>query len=587
MVNFRQSFLFFLLFFLISPFYFSQDSEEDQNNSLNIEPDSKKEKPKQSMAKLVKVNSPIKRYLDWLFIEQGRALPPQVYPMSYEQLRYTLKTYIDYKTLSPLGKRLYDEIWQETEKDSLWGVPGWVAIDPVIGVNAQFYMGFPSLQESRDWYLHSYIDRPAFVDLGAEVSLFNRVYIETTAHIKQDITFIDANPNSYFGNIITDFNSIYAMMPQDAYASIAFDHVNIQGGKTTHNWGNGRSGNLLLSNAPGELDYLEVSTWWKWVNFTAMWTFLDHVSPAVDPETGEVIGFYMGSHYYAQAAVPEVVQPAQFFLLHRLDLKMGPRMNLIFTEAVIYKDYWKNVAFLNPLFMFHNWYLEGHADYFLSIDVEIALTPRWQLYTQILLDQVAVVGMNRSGHTSESSIPGAIPFLIGTEVVTPFESGYLIWTFEFLKIDPYAYLDRSDSGLFFDKRWLSSYAGSVLGEIDFVITQRVPLGYYLGNDLIRFYSELRWENPNFYNIWIQQSLLFQGEKNILTEWSDAKGEASQKAPSGNYFIQWASSVGGELSFSRWLDGQQLSLVADLTLINTWYSYWKVECQIGFGLNYKF
>lgn len=570
---------FFFLFFLTLIYSYGQEIDDNLEATLNTE--SEKKKPKQSLAKLVKVNSPIKRHLDWLFIEQGKALPPQVYPMSYEQLRYLLKTYIDYKTLSPIGKRLYDEIWQETEKESLWGVPGWVAIDPVLGVNSQFYIGLPMLgsNESRDWYLHSYKDRPGFIDLGAEVSLFNRVYIETTAHIRQDMTFIDANPNSFFGNIITDFNSIYAMMPQDAYASIAFEHVNIQGGKTTHNWGNGRSGNLLLSNAPVELDYLEVSTWWKWVNFTAMWTFLDHASSARD-SNGNILGFYMGSSYYAQAAVPEVVQPAQFFLLHRLDLKMGPRMNLIFTEAVIYKDYWRNVAFLNPLFLFHNWHLEGHSDYFLSVDVEIALTPRWQLYTQILLDKVFMPGISNPetfGFTS-------IPFLIGTEVITPFESGYLAWTFEFLKIDPYSYLSRGDVGLYFDKRWLSSYAGAVRDEIDFVILKRVPLGYYLGNDLVRFYSELRWENPNFYNIWIQQSVLFQGENNLLADW---RGEDKEYSSSGKYFIQWASSVGGELSFSRWLNGQQLSFEADLTLINTWSTYWRAGVQIGLGLNYKF
>jgi hypothetical protein len=378
------------------------------------------------------------------------------------------------------------------------------------------------------------------------------------------------------------------MWPQRAYASVAFDHFNIQGGKNTLDWGNGKSGNLLLSDAPEELSYIQASTWWNVVKFTSLWTFLDNSRPQLTDPTNpnsppRVFPISPGNgtdYFYAQT--PNEVLPARLFLSHRLEFRMGERMNMIFTEAMIYQDYWNNASFLNPFYLFHNTYLTGHGDYFLSIDIEIALLPGWSLYSQILLDQVSALGLNRIGE-GEDAIPGSIPVLLGTQYVKPFDTGYLSWAFEFIKIDPYSYLDRSDVFLGQNRRWLTSFDGN---SAHLLVTQ--PLGYFLGNDLIRLWTNFKWEEPFFYSAWLESALLFKGENTLQTPWSKAPGEAQKRAASGNVRTEIAVGVGGEIFLERWLGGQEVRLTTHLMFLETHFlGNWEWDIQFALGISWAY
>lgn len=535
-------------------------------------------RPHQAYAKLINKTDPIARYLDWLFIEQGIALPAQSYPLSYEEIRYLLKTKIDKRSLSLKGRNLYDQIWDKTQEKATWGdSKGWVAADPILGIDIEGYL-VPK-RSDRDWYYEYYAKRPAFAHVGVEVSLFDHFYSEVVLEFKQDRLLVADLPN-YPSN--DPFFGIDTGFPQRAYASISFPHFNIQGGRNTLDWGNGKSGNLLLSDAPEELSYLQVSTWWRPIKFTALWTFLDTSNYKVDGN-GDLVFFEIDGRKlpFLIAETPYEVLPSRFFLAHRLDFAFGPRMNLSFTEAMLYEDYWSDFGFLNPLFLFHNTYLTGHGDYFLSIDIDIALLPGWNLYTQVLLDQVSA-GLNRLSEES-AGIPGSIPFLIGTEVVKPFNEGYFTWTFEFVKIDPYAYLDRSSVGLYVDKRWLTAYKGYALHLLD-----RKALGYYLGNDLVRLWTRFKWEDPFFYQVWFELSALFKGENSLFTPWTNSIIEAEKVAPSGEVTTQLALGLGGEISLDRWTKGQKVKLKSNIAFLETYYQgawLWDIQYTLGASWQY--
>lgn len=539
-------------------------------------------RPRQAYAKLINKSDPIARYLDWIFIEQGISLPTQTYPLSYEEVRYLLKTKIDKRSLSQKGKELYDQIWDKTQEKVLWGdSKGWVAAKPTVGVDLEAYL-VPKRSE-RDWYYEYYSKRPAMAYVGMEVSLFDHFYTEVVLEIKQDKLLVSAEPN-YYSNL--PIKGIDTSWPQKAYASVSYPHFNIQGGKNTLNWGNGKSGNLLLSDAPEELSYLQVSTWWRPIKFTALWTFLDNsrykLQDPDDPNSAPAFFSIDGRELpFLIALTPDEVLPSRFFLAHKLEFAFGPRMNLSFTEAMLYEDYWSDFGFLNPLFLFHNTYLTGHGDYFLSIDIDIALLPGWNLYTQVLLDQVSA-GLNRLSDDSKG-IPGSVPFLIGTEVVKPFNAGYFTWTFEFVKIDPYAYLDRSSVGLYVDKRWLTAYNGYALHLLD-----RKTLGYYLGNDLIRLWTRFKWEDPFFYQVWLEVSALFKGENSLFTPWTNSIKEAEKVAPSGKVTTQLALGLGGEISLARWVSGQNLKLKSNIAFLETYYQgSWAWDVQYTAGISWQY
>lgn len=552
----------------------------------------KEKKSKHAFAKVFKSGDSSIRYLEWLFLEQGLSVPSQVYPISYEEVRYLMKERLDFKRLSPMGKELYQKIWDLTE-ESVFASEGIVAFDPVFTTSAELY--FQALNEGKpveNLYRHSYRNRTPVLSFGGQTSLFDSLFIEVVAQFRQERLFLDLNPQ-YMSNVPLTLMSFDNFMPQEAYASYSAPYWNLQGGHGKLNFGNGKTGNLLLSDAPGELDYILGSLWSKYVRFSSLWVFLENYKPLQkkNPSTGNLEDDYIevgGKKYYAKADLFLEAKPQipLFFLLHRLDFKMGSRMNLALSEGVIYEDKIHNLAFLNPLYVFHNWYLTGHADYFLSLDFNITLTSFWQIYAQILADQVAA-GYNRIGEGVDS-IPGSIPVIFGSQVSYPLTQGYLEWIFEFVKTDPYSYLDRSSVGLYFYRRWLSTYLDMVPGFRASHLLTRVPLGYYLGNDLIRFFSQIKYERPYFFNLWLDYSLLFKGEMTLLSPWSQSPGEADKRSPSGKIRTEHAIGLGAEISLSRWLDGHNVSFKTDLTYLADFYEdKWKNSLQYGLGFYYQY
>ena len=283
-----------------------------------------------------------------------------------------------------------------------------------------------------------------------------------------------------YPNAFSDFSMNF---PFRAFGSIGGSWWNISIGRDKMSWGPGETGNFIIGDQFPYHNSVRVTF------FTDAFKYTFSMSAFIHPEN------YM---YYDETQNKWWYSPAYFqnnpreglrmFISHRLEWRIFNKINMALTEAIMYQN--DNGGFdplvLSPTAIFHNFYIRGNANSLLSLEIDWAVAKHWNLYGQVVLDQLQMVGE----YSSAPSEPSALGYMVGTKYSYPMGNGVLYGSAEFVYTDPFLYM-RDDGASFSGNKYGTDFIVAFPEFVSEDSTNRTLgsyalqyLGYRYGGDAI-------------------------------------------------------------------------------------------------------
>ena len=363
-----------------------------------------------------------------------------------------------------------------------------------------------------DWQ-YGYGDRLPLLSFPFEFWLFKSSYAYFDFDIQKDPFVVPGDKNN-FTNIIIDWNQADFSVPHSGYFSFGGDHWNLQIGREQASWGNGRTGNLLLSDCPDYYDQIRLATYWKIFKFSTLF----FTQPLWERSTNEKLGFTVSEN--------TMDERYKAFIAHRYEFRIFDKATITYTEGCMFAPNSFELRFFNPLLVFHNWYMDEYANPIISFEVEVNPYKWINLYGQFAADQItATVEEDNYG---ASGTPSALAFIAGIQGNIPIGRGFLEANYEWVYTDPWMYLREFPNDLLVSRRMLSNY---LKGRI--IIDK--PVGYWGGPDIIVNALNVGYRVIGKFYVFSEFMWIINGENNIKTEFPDSPttDDAEMTTPSGS------------------------------------------------------
>jgi len=454
----------------------------------------------QNNQRLLDVEAADYKLLDALFMEQGLAVPNSARPWSIQELRAELER-IAPGNLSEAGLVAYRHLltsfsFQETENNLAANISAIVSPE---GFGRLHLGGYEQVAgESYPW-LHGYEERSSFLELPLELWVGDGFYAVVNAELKEEHATVRDSANAF--NIILDDPSarVDLYFPFKAYGSVGGPGWSLRFGRDSISWGNGQTGNMVLSDYSDFYDHAAVALFGPKLKFSSVYAVMD----SFDPRT------FADTTYAA-------------LMVHRLDIRAHDRLNLALTEAVTFGNMEPELLRdLNPFMIFHNWTIPERTNSLFS--VEFNFTPwRWfETYGQVALDEFAT---KYETDNEGGGGPAVLGWLAGIRGVWPLGPGYIQAGIESATTSPWLY-NRRAYPYFYNVRRYWSLAEN---RFEYIVK---PLGYEYGPDAVIWSGKTSWISPGGPSVNMDILLLTKGETDIDDAWAPAADDA---APSGEY-----------------------------------------------------
>jgi hypothetical protein len=234
------------------------------------------------------------------------------------------------------------------------------------------------------------------------------VYRETYYHYL--FRYSEAYGGSWTSNIPPDLYYLDPRFPKRAFLSFGGDHWNLSFGRDRLSWGNGHSGNLILGGHR-EFD-----------NFVRFAAFFDRFRYDLGTMIFDkhIYDFIPPSADFPHLRPNPAPSPAKsrFFLLHRLEFRVGPRLVVSVSENVMYQDESFNLTYLNPAFIYHNFNESSLFNALAGIEADWAAFRGFNVYLQAVLDEATAPNESTSRAAAWGALGGveyALPLRLGSK----------------------------------------------------------------------------------------------------------------------------------------------------------------------------
>lgn len=475
------------------------------------------------------LRSPEYEALRSLYIEVGRALPFSSGPFSEAEIRSALA-------------RLDDEVLSDAAADTR----GWLLqqlTPPVLYSEEQGRFRINgSAQFSVESYLHTDQDNPYWEYRWEDRQPFARFPIETwvgsNAYGIVDLAFMKNIPDfsiypTYDRSGEIDFETteedpwsnwpidpatMDTQYPHRAFLSVGGDRWNASVGRDQIDWGNGRTGNLYISDYAEWYDSAQFSTFWDRFKFSWMWVSLDGTITAEEREYSE---YLVGWDTDADGAVDTYVDPGtgtpvysydpdeehKNLIAHRFELRLWERLGFAYTMGIVYGREAVELRHLNPLYNYHNLYTntQNTGNAHRSYELDFAVTPGISVYGVFSPDQWTSPLEPETDITSE---PNAWAALLGIDMRRPLGSGYLYGTLEGVYATPWMYIHNHPLTSLTSRRYVLAHHG--VGRTQVYYDK--PLGHYGGNDFALLWFDLARGTPGHYRYGL--NLAWEGDGSV-------------------------------------------------------------------------
>ncbi len=493
-----------------------------------------------NLQKIYPVESELYEKILFLHMEQGISPPWSSGPWSGAELQ-TMLARINRTALSPQSRQLYDSIAVElATPEAVEWTPGFnAAFHPVITLEGYSHLNTRdpgSFTSERDW-LHDYEARSPMLSFPLETWAGETIYTYFTLPVAVN-QFRESNTTATLFNhpfttniLFLPPNTIYDLnvnVPYRIFASLGTESWNIQLGRDRVRWGSGTSGNLILGGHLLYNDYARFTTAFRDVKYTVLGISFPHpMNYRADMETDPSLTLPIRNDL--QQGDP--LTGLKLFIAHRAEIRLADRLNVALTEAIMYmsEDNYFNLQLLNPLMIYHDYFIRGNSNSLLGLDLEYTPFNRITLYGQFLIDEMNIPGEDSARY------PEAVGILAGIRGISPIGTGYLYGTCEGIYTDPYLYLrdngslnqQGGDYGINFIAaiREYSRGDDPIPGSISYM---EDFLGYEYGNDVIGLHAEIGYVAYGRFRVEGSLDYRLHGTHDMYTLWQD--GLIAPEAP---------------------------------------------------------
>jgi hypothetical protein len=403
------------------------------------------------------------------YLLNQKVIPFSYEPVSASQIMELLKK------IPSVDKRLKNSL-EETSKAK--GLKMFFNLSPTITSNNWDYTlpsTYVDLEEA-----YRYYSLPSFMELGAEINIFDNFYGLIDANFERDFAnFYIYGSESNVPHITSDLKlAIDGNIPDIGFFSYQNEKIGFRIGRQKLKWGPGERG-LVLSDASPYYDSIGFrfsvdGKIPKQLNYA-----FEYIS--IDPYlTDEELKIQSST----TDGKSDRIYNDEFksLIAHRIDFLFFDNFRIGISELNLVGGKFPDLACLSPFILFHNNYYFGFTNVMGSIDFSYSPFRNFQLYGELAVDDLKL-------SIEENDLPAAYGVLLGGEYVNKLYSFYISLLYEFAYTSDYIY-NRNLPYLKFTNRFrnLSQYPKK-MNIIDF------PTGFYSGPDSTSHFIKFQLINP--------------------------------------------------------------------------------------------
>ncbi|MGB4405390.1 MAG: hypothetical protein WBI82_00835 [Sphaerochaeta sp.] len=387
-----------------------------------------------NQARIFPVDSEVYQAIRQLYVVQALSLPSTAGPWSQDELSLMFDR-IDEQSLTPKAIPTYEYI-----RTKLFAELPSFSFGTSVALESYIHTNATDFTTNDDWY-YNHDKRKALLSLPMEISLANHFYayagLELTLSKFDEITSPSEGTSVLYGknNISTNMHlsgQIDANVPYRAFGAWGGEGWLLQVGRDKLSWGPGTTGNFLLG------DHLQYHNQGRFTAYddTFKYTFVTSFFPHPDE--------IWGSSEPSGQGKPLV--GLKMFMAHRFEWRLfDGKVGFSLNEAIMYQP--KNGAFdlriLNPMMLYHNYFIRSDANSIASLEFDIALVHYWNLYGQLAIDELSF-GATEENLSLGQRHPDGVAYMLGLEYAQPVAKGILFGSLEGVYTDPYLYLRSID-----------------------------------------------------------------------------------------------------------------------------------------------
>jgi hypothetical protein len=476
----------------------------------------------QNRQEIIPVDDDAYVYLDLILLESG-------FPQISTFRPFTAQEFDEYLALVPPGRlsaegsRMLELIEERLDRRPLLEESGLLGFSSELEVNAEYY----AKRNADADYVSGYGDRLPMVSIPLDLWFFDSVYANSTLSVREDyrlsagrwdsIAYSEESGGDFVHdnhwNFISDVLEVDFYFPFRALLSVGGPHWHFTYGRDSLSVGNGRRGNLLLSDFVDYYDTAILTTHWNIMKYTANYTYFEPWLTPLDQERLSSGEYFM--------RIKDYELPYKALMMHHLELRPFisfprlPQVNLFIAEAIMFGSQYPQLRDFNPFMIFHNWFeYERSNDSFL-LGISIAPVRFVELYGQYFLNEFD------TEYEGGNNFPGADGILGGVSAALPLPVGYASGWVEGARTDPLLYNRYHPLVNFVSRRRIWSYI-----EPDQMIWVDKPIGYFAGPDALTLSAGLEYRIGGLLTAEAGFMRVEKGEKETGSPYKETPGETT-------------------------------------------------------------
>ena len=197
-------------------------------------------------------------------------------------------------------------------------------------------------------------------------------------------------------------------------------------GRDRNVWGRGRNGTLIISDYGAPYDMLRLQTVFGGLKFMFFTAEIEQYPP--------VAKFYYST---PSPVPPDSVTVKKYISGHRIELKIGNRLNIGLHETVVFGGRW-DFTYLNPvMFLKGGEHANGdHDNAALGMDFRYFLHRSHSVYGELLIDDITTTKLGTDWYGNK------LAYQVGSFIVQPFGLRDVDTRIEYTRINPWVYTHR-------------------------------------------------------------------------------------------------------------------------------------------------
>lgn len=364
---------------------------------------------------------------------------------------------------------------------------------------------------------YDYDKNRSFLKIDLENNSENKLKLFFELEVYQSFGIFLENKTYYLPTI--DMKNIDQNLPYKAY--IEYEVFKL--GRDKINWGPGKCGNLIISDASKYFDFLGFDNKFGKFRFRYVLIGLDpYLSEAEEKNQKEKIDLNSGNKSYSERI--------KLVAAHRLDWEFLDNLTLSFTESSVIGGQYPDIKMINPLFFYHSTFTEGYSNVIEGIDLEYKDRNN-RIYVSTAVDEW-ITAFDKSNEYKAPSMA----FLAG------FETGIdkIKVNMEYGRTSRWMYNRWQEYLKFTNRRQIvTTYGKSGRYAVDY------PIGYYLGPDAEAITFGLQYEP---FKITVEG--INKGELTTRSDYNNSNKEENWYSLSGT--VEKTVKVGLEYTFGDFI-----------------------------------